>query len=63
MNTLRHTLLALAIAMTCIACDPGAFPISDQRTPPPAEPKGATSTTPHTHGAPPPVQVDGGGAG
>ncbi len=63
MITIRRTLLALAVAVGCIACDPGSFPIADQRTPPPPEPKGTTTTTPHTHGAPAPVQVDGGGAG
>lgn len=63
MITVSRILLALAIAVACIACDPGSFPISDPRSPPPAEPKGATSATPHSHGAPAPVQVDGGGAG
>lgn len=60
-------MIVLAFAMTVAflalgGCDPGAFPISDQRTPPASEPKGTNTATPVVHGGPMPtlLAVDAG---
>jgi hypothetical protein len=53
----RRWLLAAGLAAALAACEPGTFPLHEDRAPPVVESEGSSTAKPTVHGAPPPIST------